>query len=130
MAKIFRRERFAIFKNRNNAKKAYRFEQMVRAKLDGDIVLMDGVFHLDGKEVFRAEDGTTREWQMWHQLFMSIDEGKFGIDRIVARNNRSKKNWYVGKDSYKSSSRGLSCITASLRRTRIDQDKGEKGIKS
>jgi len=127
MAKMFRRERFSIFKAEGADRKKAIFERMCRAKLEGELTLEGDVFYLDGHEIFRPAEGTRREWQKWHQLWVELDDSPYVLDG-AARSYRSKKNWgYGSKSTWKSSRRFPFCHSAERRREQMARDRAEKG---
>lgn len=127
--KRFKRERFSVYKSGRLAEQRGRFfEMFCRREIDGELVLANDVFFLNGEEFFRPGKGTRCEWMMWHQLYEEIGNPVCAL--LYSRKDRSKKDWgYGSKSNWKSSSRrkgGLTCHTAGLRREAIARDRAEK----
>jgi len=124
--KLFKRERFSIFKAQQAECKKKSFERMCRAKLDGELVLQDGVFYLDGQKVFQAAGGI-QEWKMWQQFYNELDDSPWLHGEMISRARRSKKNWgYGSKSSWKSSRRDIRWNSAERRRERMARDQASK----
>lgn len=102
MVKIFKRERFSVFKAECAARRERSYKWMCCQgphKPDGKLVLSEGVFYLDGEKFFESY-GTNKEWKMWYQLYLILeDEDKFSVADMPARFKRSKKNWPKSKPS-------------------------------
>jgi len=129
--KLYQRERFSIFKARRSEQKKEWFQGMCRAKLDGELTLEGDVFYLDGREIFRAAEDTTREWQKWHQLYEELDNSPWFNGEAIARGFRSKKNWGGGGLKYRDTVRRQPhrCGTGSAirRREEMARDRYRRG---
>lgn len=55
------------------------------------------MFYLNGEKFFETV-GTAKEWKMWYQLYLFLEDGdQFSVADMPARFKRSKKNWPKGK---------------------------------
>ena len=96
MTKLFKKERFSVFKADRANKRLEHYKNLCHRKLEGDLVILNDVFYLDGLEIFRVSEGTNKEWRKWEQLLFEIDSNTYFI-----RGWQSKKNWGGGGFKYR-----------------------------